>query len=347
MKRVILALLCFLTLLTGNCSKKPTAPVISGWEVLSIGTNIDLLKVSFVDVNNGWVIGREDSVVFHTTDGGDTWNRQVVPPVPGICGPYLPWGDVFFVDSANGWAVTTCARIYKTTDGGANWVIAETSLGFGSLGEIFFTDLTHGWVDGSASVGDWRTTDGGESWEKIQTGWDDFVDSLNGWSGFEGSIYRSYDGGLTWQSISSPGGFVGISLDFVDLSHGWGLVGQRVSEYDIWYWLIHTFDGGYTWEPQLDTFKYKLGNGVGPMEMISENTGWIAKLYGKNYENIKVSILHTTNGGNKWLKQQLPNEIANKFISDIDFIDELHGWAVGSAGLLLRTGNGGEPLKQL
>jgi len=338
MKYVLASIVFFLALL--NCSKNPTSPVTSGWEVLSIGTNIDLRKVTFVDENNGWVIGREDSVVFHTTDGGDTWNRQVVPPAPGIWGPYFPWGDIFFIDSLNGWAVTTSAVVYKTTDGGDNWFVAET-IGSGSLRKVFFVDQYHGWAVGSRLLsGDFRSTDGGNTWSKIEALVGDFVDSMNGWGGLQGSIYRTLDGGISWNEIYGGGGFIDIDLDFVDLSYGWGLTGAKVSEYEVWHWIIHTSDGGYTWVPQTDTFKFPLGGSIGPMNMLNLTHGWIAK-----YDSKRASVLHTTDGGDTWQEQPLPSSASNRVISDIDFVNEFHGWVVGSSGLLLRTRNGGEPVK--
>lgn len=345
-RRRYLAFLGVLLLFLFSC-KKSTKPVIPGWEVLYVWSNVILFKVDFVDSDYGWVIGSDYQInqyIFHTTDGGKTWVQQSAPPPPGNFP--LPFNDIYFIDRQNGWGVGSFGDIYKTTDGGDNWTLAET-LGFGSFHTIFFTDLRHGWADGGAGLGDWRTTDGGETWEKIPF-WDSFIDSLDGWAGGgSGAIYRTYDGGVNWTKVYTEDGSGGTSLDFVDLYNGWGLKGGRISEYDFWYWIIHTVDGGYTWELQLDTFKYRLFGvfgSIGPMEMLNSRTGWIAK-----HEELKGTVLHTINGGITWREQPLP-DIGDRGIIDMDFINENEGWAITSSpsnlpSLILRTKNGGNPIR--
>jgi len=321
--------------------KKSTEPVIPGWEVLSIGTNADLFAVDFVDENYGWMIGR-DTVVFHTTDGGNTWVRQSYPNYQ-LLG--LPLRDIQCIDQQLGWAVGGGYNgfICKTTDGGNNWFIQDT-VKRRSVNCIFFTDPSHGWVCGGSSAGFLRTADGGDTWDSISSPYviylRDFVDSLNGWAfGQGGSILHTADGGLTWVNMF-PEHVDSCLLDFVDLYHGWGLIVSRVSEYEQWFWVIHTTDGGHSWEPQLSIFNNQDGNSaIGPLMMLNQNTGWIGK-----WESRKASVLHTTDGGKSWLDQPLPF-IGDKSIADMEFINEKVGWAVGTGGLLLRTKNGGNPIR--
>jgi len=231
--------------------------------------------------------------------------------------------------------------IYKTTDGGQNWFIHDTLKGI-HVNCVIFTDSRHGWVcGGTPEISYFKTSDGGDNWIPINTGvyLRDFVDSSNGWAIGFGSIYKTSDGGLNW-NLTYNLGFSGIDLDFVDLLHGWGLISQRVSEYEQWSWIIHTSDGGYYWEVQMDTFKYQIGNFILlPLKMLNQNVGWLGK-----YQSKVVSVLHTTNAGITWLDQPLPL-VGDRPILDIDFINDKEGWAVGVGGLLLRTKNGGNPIR--
>ena len=80
--------------------------------------------VDFLDVNQGWVAAGE--VLFQTQDGGITWSASSTEGIPT--------GEVFlkvdFVDSLNGWVLTTpdsstweTLKFYRTADGGANWTL--------------------------------------------------------------------------------------------------------------------------------------------------------------------------------------------------------------------------------
>eukprot|EP01095_Lingulamoeba_sp_RSL-Kostka_P018013 TRINITY_DN9689_c0_g1_i1.p1 TRINITY_DN9689_c0_g1~~TRINITY_DN9689_c0_g1_i1.p1 ORF type:complete len:384 (+),score=137.61 TRINITY_DN9689_c0_g1_i1:74-1225(+) len=83
--------------------------------------------ISFVDENNGWVVGISESdtmasYIFNTNDGGNTWNQQFYEEK-------VHFFRVRFIDENNGWAVgfkfpditIFSAACYRTTDGGKRW----------------------------------------------------------------------------------------------------------------------------------------------------------------------------------------------------------------------------------
>lgn len=61
-----------------------------------------------------WLAGAPGSIVFHTPDGGRTWNRFTT-------GQSLPIDDLVMLDERRGWAVGSMGTILATRDGGRTW----------------------------------------------------------------------------------------------------------------------------------------------------------------------------------------------------------------------------------
>ncbi len=117
----------------------------------------------FVDSNIGWAVG-VGGTILKTTDGGGSWVNQTSE---------TNWFlySVCFVDSNTGWAAGSQAgygnpAVFKTIDGGANWVLSNGVFGPpGCFIYVYSTDSNHAWaVAGWPSGGIWLTTDGGETW---------------------------------------------------------------------------------------------------------------------------------------------------------------------------------------
>ena len=51
-------------------------------------------------------------------------------------------------------------------------------------------------------------------------------------------------------------------------------------------------------------------------------------------------IFHTTDGWKTWI-DQTDTTVTKQRFSSVDFVDELHGWVVGEAGIILYTKDGG------
>ena len=70
--------------------------------------------VHFVNAQEGWIVG-DRGVVFHSVDGGESWERQESGT------DFTALNDVFFVDDREGWAVGNSGLILNTFDGGNTW----------------------------------------------------------------------------------------------------------------------------------------------------------------------------------------------------------------------------------
>jgi photosystem II stability/assembly factor-like uncharacterized protein len=121
------------------------------WKQAAVPVSSDLTAVYFVNDKKGWAVGH-DGVVLATTDGGDTWvkqldgrmvNAQLVKHMqarlaaePGSSelkalaaeaerfneqGPDKPFLDVWFEDERNGYVVGAYNLIFATSDGGKTW----------------------------------------------------------------------------------------------------------------------------------------------------------------------------------------------------------------------------------
>ena len=101
----------------------------------------------------------DDGTIVNTTDGGQTWNTQT----SGVTDILRA---VFFIDNNTGWAVggKLNKTMLKTTDGGSNWQSLDASSIFSNLMyDIAFVDENTGWVITTDSI--YRTSDGGNTWE--------------------------------------------------------------------------------------------------------------------------------------------------------------------------------------
>jgi hypothetical protein len=76
---------------------------------------IDFNTLHFVG-DFGWVAGRPGSVVFHTWDGGMSWQALNT-------GQSAPLHGIHFVNEKRGWAVGALGTILHTLDGGRSWKV--------------------------------------------------------------------------------------------------------------------------------------------------------------------------------------------------------------------------------
>jgi photosystem II stability/assembly factor-like uncharacterized protein len=91
----------------------------ANWDFQASPTDQELHSVVFVDGNLGFIGGGHQDhrgTVLRTTDGGVSWT-PLVEDIPS------PIEAVAFADATHGLAVTLAGDIYRTSDGGENWVI--------------------------------------------------------------------------------------------------------------------------------------------------------------------------------------------------------------------------------
>ena len=91
--------------------------------------------------------------------------------------------------------------------------------------------------------------------------------------------------------------------------------------------ILHTGDGGKTWEVQQSPVKEDLYE----VSFIDDKRGWIVGKRG--------TILHTTDGGKKWIRQ---DGHTDKRLFAVHFVDQNKGWIVGTWSTILHTDDAGK-----
>ena len=238
-----------------------------------------------------------------------------------------------FLDVYTGWVVGFSANVIKTTDGGSNWIVQNTSWNQGFI-SVFFQNQNTGWISGGRADENiaviQKTTNGGINWNMVFYGNigcvfnESFINPTTGWfSTGAGYVINTTDAGMTFTTkYIAPYAFVGIN--FINQNTGWvaGLSGK----------IFKTIDGGLNWIEQPNSITSNLHS----VSMRSSTTGFIAGYNG--------TFLKTTNGGNNWI----PKPIGNSYwINHIQFLNNNTGYICGgdysgSTPLIMVTTNSGE-----
>jgi photosystem II stability/assembly factor-like uncharacterized protein len=294
-----------------------------------------LHAVQFVDANEGWAVG-DEGVVWHTIDGGRSWERQAT-------GLRASLRSVRFLNPYVGWIAGreelpgggSVGVLLYTRDGGMKWqrLLANALPG---LNVLRFADADHAFVLGDGAdqypSGVFKSADGGRTWMPVPgpraATWlaGDFQDGQTGalagaWNRLsilrDGTFGRAdldpLLGGRSFQGLQIRGGRAiavgqgGLVLTSRSAGATWGFADLKQSPEVLASWDFH----GLAW----------VGDHV-----------WIVGRPGS-------ALLHSGDRGTTWqiLKtgQLLP-------LNAVCFFDEQRGWAVGELGTILATSDGGK-----
>lgn len=268
------------------------------------------------------------------------WVAQTLPVNPHII--YC----MKFYNKNTGWMSTGgldntyISKILKTTNGGDNWTIIKDSI------RMYIFQV----LDSVTVYGDVRNVQANES------------------------IYRTFNGGITWDSVSYSTQYGYNSLFFMNKDTGY--IGATDS---FWGYIFKTTDGGVTLNQIYKTtslstfgsglvfFKEKVNgeyygyciagsaymfkttnsgynwtqlSGVyttpSNLYFLNKDTGWISNIHSGGI------IQHTTNGGMNWV-DQYSSLIQNYYPGNIYFSSYNKGWTGASDGYLVHaTTNGGQ-----
>jgi photosystem II stability/assembly factor-like uncharacterized protein len=229
----------------------------------------------------------------------------------------------------------TAVALSQTT----GWIAARRGQSGKDLNAVFFADSKRGWIAGDDGFLS-RTKDAGRTWSPQSVGTKDAINDIyfrgkdDGYLLAGDTIFGTTDGGETWREVRQflardfGGGMPELySIRFSGKKNGWvvGSVSRR--EVIIESLVIHTSDGGASWERQIVPVREDLIH----LDFVSEDKGWVVGAGG--------TILFTRDGGRNWTRQQSGTQVT---LYHVDFRNDRMGYAVGERGTVLRTTDGGE-----
>lgn len=297
----------------------------------NIGGRVTAIAVAPNSANRVW-IGTADGGVWETTDGGTNWTPRFDSETSlsiGSIAAHPTDPDIVYVgtgeDNGGGYSYDGDG-VYKTTDGGLSW----RNLGLAEVRRIgrialdpadpdrVFVAAGGNWFQKDAHRGIYRSTDGGESWQKVlfvaddAGGIDVAVDPSNPnrvyaaiwqrqsqgttWTigGPRSGIWRSLDGGTTWTKLvtglPATAGRIGLGISRSNPATVYAVI---ITPTGILDGIYRTTNAGDTWAkvsnataPLLfSTYSYYFGN----IRVDPSNPNTVYAL--------DVRLLKSTNGG--------------------------------------------------
>ncbi|MGB3585413.1 MAG: YCF48-related protein [Tunicatimonas sp.] len=256
-----------------GCTSNERRTFSPTWEAQDSGTSVSLRGLSAVDSEVVWASGQFGTIL-RTVDGGQTWEKKQIPNTDSVDFRDI---EAFSDQVAYVLSAGSPAYIFRTEDGGDNWVKQlEDTLPNIFLDGMAFWNEQRGIVMGDPINEKFTllsTTNGGQSWTPVKlparsarphageggfaaSGTNIVTQGSNcvwfGTGGGDARIFRSLDGGKTWEVNSSPlaqgtpskGVF---SLAFVDTLRGIAVGGDYQNPNSNVKNSAYTANGGRTW----------------------------------------------------------------------------------------------------
>ena len=260
------------------------------WAAMPFPNSGDLHDVYFHDALNGFAAG--DSGLFHTVDGGGSWDAVVTPLQE-------PWRCITFVSAqvgfcGGGWFGT--GALLRTLDGGATWDVVFSGAEI-PVSAIQFPSADTGYaVQYSYSWEVLKTTDGGANWSALPiqpmsslTNLEGlhFLDVDNGYVGgwYLPAFLHTVDGGVSWSEVV-PGGSMNVyGIDFTTSQQGIavGTLGAILHTYNGIDWSDEALPGStednYAVDMLDDTTAIVVGGGGQVLRWRSATTGISASVH--------------------------------------------------------------------
>ena len=299
-------------------------PPSSGWyqQWLPDLNGSTIKSMTFIDSLTGFAVTNPGTGIYcyilKTTNGGDNWEINY----KYNSGSNIWFTKIQFADNDIGYASTNFFTFFKTTNTGLNWIELSTPWGAQDMAVIKKDTILIVPSDGLGG-GVYRSTNGGLSWQLIWTA---------GLSGNPSRIYM-YDKNMGFSSGEFPslrfrkttnGGFnwFGISdTSFSDIKFIDTLIGYKVEAAKR---IKKSTDAGITWLRQIPPNGTELSGSS--LSVFNKDTAWFV---GPMISQWGI-ICKTTNGGLNWGYQLPDTSIHIWFYSYLNFINQKFGWAYAS-----------------
>jgi photosystem II stability/assembly factor-like uncharacterized protein len=289
-----------------------------------------LTDLFFLDEQNGWAL-TSDGLLAASADGGRTWTTVKAPGQGEYC------RSVWFLDSRRGFMVggldgcewIVPATLTATEDGGRTWTNRTLELPGSSKGafdQVQFLSPTDGLIFGRQLL---ATRDAGKTWSAVGPEWlrvsrdkSCFTSPNSGWVLYDDNLWRTKDGGNTWQPTGAANALSDDERVHSDLEHpsfpseqfGWVLTG--------WGEILRTQDGGLSWKVLDGVRKAR----VRQLIVVDPSHAWVLA----ERRETGTQILRTTDGGRTWRVSAWSPRRLQKMV----FLRPDLGWAFGDGAIL-------------
>ena len=168
--------------------------------------------------------------------------------------------------------------------------------------------------------GIYKSEDGGQTWQEKYKRQGRilgifFLDSLKGWAVGDGDPLRTTDGGDDWVTLPSTGALGFFRCVFLDSLRGWASGASPDTTPAVY----RTTDGGNSWTYSGPSF---LGEFI-DISFVDTLKGWVT---GFDYDTNRGVVYATTDGGVGWAEQYETPGIA---LYGLNFVNSLKGWVSG------------------
>ena len=177
-----------------------------------------------------WYAGSASGGIWKTIDGGNSW-QWLTPNLPNLATTVLAMAEsnhnVIYAGTGEGFGnldAVSGSGIFKSTDRGITWNLLSSSANLDDINRIVIDPSAENTIVAATNTGIYRSTNGGNSWVKVFTG---YVQDLRPTPGnfsiqYAGQnrvgVLKSIDGGATWnlsKTGMNPSGRVEIAVSAI------------------------------------------------------------------------------------------------------------------------------------
>ncbi len=297
-----------------------------------------LRAVQFVDGREGWAVG-DDGVIWHSIDGGQTWERQKSGTRATLTGIHFLTPYTGYVVGRNELPgdLGSSGVLLATADGGITWNEVASGV-LPGLNAVTFFDEKNGLVCGDSCGaypgGAFTTADGGKSWRPV-------VGPLGGsWLALDGKDAKNAMLVGAWgRTANLRDGEIGpAGLNVPGARSVRALKSQGKTAFAIGDGGLALVNRDYP-NGSWSSVELPLGEARGvcdfhALSMVGDNV-WIGGRPGS-------IVLFSPDAGKSWTIQKTDSQVP---LHAIQMLDAKTGWAVGELGTVLVTANGGQKWK--
>jgi photosystem II stability/assembly factor-like uncharacterized protein len=306
MKKLFLLIIVHSTLYIVHCFSQQYGWVDISNNLPSSNGTVTLSDMHWISDNEGWICSGFLGEIYHTTDGGQTFETQTTQ---------YSTNAIYMLNSSEGYAGGWNGRVYKTTNGGVNWVV-HGSIGNTLLDIDFLPNSDSGYCSGyNGKI--YKITSNGIS--SMSSGVAANLYSISfpgrqGWVCGE-QVILHFNGSWVGDQSNPTETYNAIHMD--SETTGWVAGDNGV--------IIHTTNG-FNWDYQ--TNPDSLNRTLNDIFFLTANEGWAIGDGGR--------LLHTTNAGTNW--NIILEGWTTNMLRAVQFTSSTNGYVLGNNKTLFKYG---------